>query len=95
MKILGVTLRRPTFSDVTIAVAMGTAVFAVYELATMALGVHQTAVNGLLFLVGTTWGSLSSRIGIDVSKGWRAKLLFLIGLGLLVLVPAIAVIFTR
>ncbi|WP_176000231.1 hypothetical protein [Burkholderia vietnamiensis] len=95
MQILGVTLRRPTFNDMTFAAAMGTAVFAVYELAVMALGVHETTKGGLLFFAGTVWGALSNRIGIDLAKGWRAKVLFLIGLGLLVMVPAIAVTFTR
>ncbi|ERJ38713.1 hypothetical protein L810_6930 [Burkholderia sp. AU4i] len=38
---------------------------------------------------------MSNRIGIDLAKGWRAKVLFLIGLGLLVMLPAIGVVFTR
>lgn len=95
MQILGLTLRRPTFNDLTFAAAMGTAVFAVYELAMMALGVHETTRGGLLFFGGTVWGALSNRIGIDLTQGWRAKVLFMIGLGLLVMVPAIAVISAR
>lgn len=95
MQILGVKLRRPTFNDVTFAAAMGTAVFAVYELAMMALGVHETTRGGLLLFVAMVWGALSNRIGIDLVKGWRAKVLFLIGLGLLVMLSAIGVIFTR
>lgn len=95
MQILGVTLRRPTFNDLTFAAAMGTAVFAVYELVMMALGVHETTRSALLFFVGTVWGALSNRIGIDVTQGWRAKVLFLTGLGLLVMAPAIVVISAR
>ncbi|MDO5947197.1 hypothetical protein [Burkholderia cepacia] len=69
MQILGVTLRRPTFNDVTIATAMGTAVFAVFALAVMALGVHETTEGGLLIFAGTVWGALSNRLGIDIAKG--------------------------
>ncbi|MBB4517276.1 hypothetical protein [Paraburkholderia fungorum] len=95
MQFLGVTLRRPTFNDLTFAAALGTAVFAVYELAMMALGVHETTRSGLLFFVGTVWGALSNRIGINLTQGWRAKVLFLIGLGLLVMAPAIFVFSAR
>ncbi|BBA45522.1 TPA: hypothetical protein ACK3Q6_008006 [Burkholderia cepacia] len=75
MKILGVTLRRPTVTDVTVMMAVATFLLVAVLLVAGLVGYRPGTYTKAVFLASLAWGVLSNLIGIRVVEGWRHMLL--------------------
>ncbi|TES73129.1 hypothetical protein E2P84_22485 [Burkholderia cepacia] len=75
MKILGVTLRRPTVTDVTVMMAVATFLLVAVLLVAGLVGYRPGTYTKAVFLASLAWGVLSNLIGIRVVERWRHVLL--------------------
>lgn len=83
MTIFGCELRRPSFSELTVATAAGVALW----LTLVLLGfvtLESTSADGML--VAIIWGCISNTLGINANKGWRPILLIVVGCVLVLLI---------
>lgn len=76
MRILGVTLQRPTFWDATSAAAFGVALWTLY----VSLGIASaTRVEAGATLAVLVFGCVSHVVGVRCSLGWRHLVLNVAG----------------
>jgi hypothetical protein len=71
MKLIGISLRRPNFSELTAAAVMATGLWLVVVGALLAFNVDIGKADAGALLVVAAWGSLSARLGIRVGHGHR------------------------
>ncbi|WP_155416659.1 hypothetical protein [Burkholderia vietnamiensis] len=76
MKILGIPLRRPSYSDITKSAIAATAFLVILTAVSPLLGQTPPAVVKVTWLVVAFWGALSSACGITLTKGWQHWCLF-------------------
>ena len=75
MQLLGVNLRRPTFTDVTVMTVTATLLL-VGVLALCAIaGHHPGTYTKEMFLASLAWGSLAHLLGIRLEVDWRHMVL--------------------
>jgi hypothetical protein len=73
MKLFGITLRKPTFTEVTAATVMAVGLWVAFVGGAFALGQHLTKVDAGAALIVILWGCLSVRVGVHIGHG-RAHL---------------------
>jgi len=73
MKLFGITLRRPSFNEITAATVMAVGLWVAFVGGAFALGQHLTKVDAGAALVVILWGCLSVRFGVHIGRG-RAHL---------------------
>lgn len=83
MQFIGMELKRPSFKELTVAVAIGVALWAVFV--SIGFTADSTPVSVGATLAAVLWGCVSSAFGIKAHKGGR-HLLFNIGGCVLILV---------
>lgn len=90
MKILGISLRKPSFDEVTAAAVMAAGLWLVYVAVVRALGhaFEPVQAGGVLLII--FWGCVCVRFGIHVGRGVQHLVLnVVLGAGLLMLYQAI------
>lgn len=93
MRILGVTLRKPTFVDVTVMMAVATFLLVAVLAVSGLMGYRPGTYTKAVFLASLAWGVLSNLIGIRVVDGWRHLALNTVGCAVINLVAvAIAIV---
>ena len=74
MQLFGITLRKPSFNEVTAASIMGVGLWLACLGAAAAMGQSLSKVDAGAALVVILWGCLSVRFGVHIGQG-RAHLL--------------------
>lgn len=91
MNILGVALRRPSFGDITFSVAFATAILVAYVVVARLADVQVSMIGASSFFAGSLWGAASQRIGLCVAGSLPQRILFVLGLAVFVVCPALIV----
>ena len=71
MKILGITLRKPSFNEITAAAVMATGLFVAALGLMHALRMPIDPIEAGALLLVVLWGCVSARVGIRVGLGQR------------------------
>ena len=71
MKLIGITLRKPSFNETTAAVIMGVGLWLALLGLTQALHFPMDRSDAGALLVVSLWGCLCVRVGINVAHGGK------------------------
>lgn len=85
MKILGVQLRKPSFSEITTSAIMAAGLWVGYVGIAQAVGHMPDAVSAGAMLLVIFWGCVCARFGIRIDRGLRHLVLNIAFGGILLL----------
>jgi hypothetical protein len=71
MKILGISLRKPSFNEVTAATVMGVGLWLAIIAVAQATGQGLTRMDAGAGLLVVVWGCIGTRLGIRIDQGTR------------------------
>ncbi|MDN3922501.1 hypothetical protein [Roseateles violae] len=71
MKLIGITLRRPSYGEVTAATIMGVGLWIALLGLAHALRWPLDLIDAGALLLVSCWGCLCARVGIDIVRGGR------------------------
>ncbi|MEF7612373.1 hypothetical protein V4F39_00535 [Aquincola sp. MAHUQ-54] len=83
MQVVGISLRKPGFNEITAATVMGGGLWIALVGLLSAGGHALERPEAAALLLVMLWGSLSVRLGIDFAAGWRHRIVHLAVCGLL------------
>jgi len=90
MQILGITLRRPTYREVTRTTLIATVVLVVIAVVAPAAGFYPSRFTAVVLFATSLWGMIGNLMGISVRAGWRHLLLNVSGSVVLAIVISLA-----
>lgn len=77
MQVVGISLRKPGFNEVTAAAVMGSGLWVALVGLCKAGGLPLERPEAATLLLVMLWGALSVRLGIDMAAGWRHRVVHL------------------